>query len=456
VARFLFATIAIPAHTSNPLPIAARLVERGHDVRWYAGRAFHERIAATGARPLPYGRATDFSEGELWEHFPQLKDRSGVAVISRAFADVFIGQAAARVDDLRAILTDEPADAMLSDALMYGVGMTHELGGPPWATFGDGPLPFEEPGVPPFGPGLAPLGGPLGRLRDGVVRASARRVIFRRPQQVYDRTRADLGLPPDPRPAVEASASPYLHLQGCTPGFEYPRRALPGHAHWVGAFRPDPPLGWTPPPWWDEVVGGDRPVVHVSQGSIRPDVTELVVPSLHGLADRDALVVVTTGGPSADEVGRAYAEAHGGSLPANARVAPFIPYDTLLARAAAFVTNGGYSGVTMALHHGVPLVQAGTTEEKSEIAARIAWSGVGVKLGTTRPTPEAVGAAVRTVLAEGSPHRAAAERVAAEMRTHDAARESADLLERLATTGRPVLRADTPAPARAAAPAPVT
>ena len=32
----------------------------------------------------------------------------------------------------------------------------------------------------------------------------------------------------DPRPAVEASASPYLHLQGCTPGFEYPRRALPG------------------------------------------------------------------------------------------------------------------------------------------------------------------------------------------------------------------------------------
>ena len=110
----------------------------------------------------------------------------------------------------------------------------------------------------------------------------------------------------------------------------------------------------------------------------------------------------------------------------------------------------------MALHHGVPLVQAGTTEEKSEIAARIAWSGVGVKLGTTRPTPEAVGAAVRTVLAEGSPHRAAAERVAAEMRTHDAARESADLLERLATTGRPVLRADTPAPARAAAPAPVT
>jgi UDP:flavonoid glycosyltransferase YjiC (YdhE family) len=262
---------------------------------------------------------------------------------------------------------------------------------------------------------------------------------------VNDRTRAALGLPPDPRPAIEAAASPYLHLQGCTPGFEYPRRALPAHAHWVGAFRPDPPAGWDPPAWWGDVVAGDRPVVHVSQGSLRPDVTELVLPSLRGLADLDALVVVTTGGASADEVARAYAEAYGGPLPGNARVAPFVPYDTLLALASVFVTNGGYSGVTMALHHGVPLVQAGTTEEKSEIAARIAWAGVGVKLGTTRPSAEQVRAGVRTILAEPSPYRAAAERVGAEMRTHDAARESADLLERLAATGRPVTRAEAPA-----------
>ena len=65
--------------------------------------------------------------------------------------------------------------------------------------------------------------------------------------------------------------------------------ALPPHAHWVGAFRPDPPAGWTPPPWWGEVTARDRPVVHVSQGTIRPDVTELIVPALRGLADLDAL-----------------------------------------------------------------------------------------------------------------------------------------------------------------------
>ncbi len=51
--------------------------------------------------------------------------------------------------------------------------------------------------------------------------------------------------------------------------------------------------------------------------------------------------------------------------------------------ASAVVTNGGYTGVTLALSHGVPLLQAGTTEEKSEIGARIRWTGVGLALRTT-------------------------------------------------------------------------
>lgn len=53
-----------------------------------------------------------------------------------------------------------------------------------------------------------------------------------------------------------------------------------------------------------------------------------------------------------------------------------------------------------ALEHGVPLVVAGMTEDKAEVTARVQWSGVGVNLRTNRPTPEAVGAAVRRVLAD--------------------------------------------------------
>jgi len=435
MARFLFASIPVPAHTSNPLPIAARLVERGHEVVWYAGAAFHDRIAATGARPVPYVEAHDFSGGDLFDHFPQYAGKGGARVIGAVFAEIFVGHAPQRVADLQRVLAEHPCDAVLCDGLMYGVGMLHELGGPPWATFGDGPLGYPEPDTPPFGPGLLPMAGPVGRLRNRLVATVARRVIFADAQRVHDRVRADLGLPPG-GDVLDASFSPLLHLQASTPAFEYPRTSLPPNVHWVGALRPDP-VDWAEPAWWPDVTASSRPVVHVTQGSLRADMTELVVPALRALADDDVLVVVPSGAASPAEVEAAY----GGRLPANARVVPFVPYDELLSRASVFVTNGGWSGLTLALHHGVPIVQAGTTEEKAENGARVQWSGAGLRLGTTRPSPAAVRDAVRRVLREPR-FGAAAARVRAELVTHDAARESADLLLELARNRQTLARTD--------------
>jgi UDP:flavonoid glycosyltransferase YjiC (YdhE family) len=274
--------------------------------------------------------------------------------------------------------------------------------------------------------------GPLSRLRNHAVREASRRWVFAEAKVRHDRLRRELGLPPDPRDLLEASVSPLLHLQGCTPSFEYPVPDLPPTVHWVGALRPDP-SAWVQPPWWEELRATNRPVVHVTQGSIRHDMGELVVPALQALAHDDVLVVVTTGGPSARDVEAAL----GAPLPANACVAEFVPYDLLLPHVDVCVTNGGYTGVTTALHHGVPLVQAGSTEEKAEIGARVRWSGVGRRIRATRPGTHRLGAAVRGVLADPA-LRAAAERLGREMRRHDAAEESADLLERLARTGAPV------------------
>ncbi len=141
LSTFLFASIPVPAHTCNPLPFAARLVERGHRVLWYAGAVFHPQIAAIGAEPLPYRRAEDFGGRDLTAHWPEYQQLSPIQTIRRAFADVFVGHAAERVADLQEILAGTRVDAMLCDGLMIGVGMTSELTGVPWATFGDGPMP---------------------------------------------------------------------------------------------------------------------------------------------------------------------------------------------------------------------------------------------------------------------------------------------------------------------------
>jgi len=75
-----------------------------------------------------------------------------------------------------------------------------------------------------------------------------------------------------------------------------------------------------------------------------------------------------------------------------------LPFEWLLPRVDVLVTNGGYGSVNQAMSFGIPLVTAGLTEDKADVNARVAWSGVGLNLATNEPTREALRDAVRTVL----------------------------------------------------------
>ena len=46
------------------------------------------------------------------------------------------------------------------------------------------------------------------------------------------------------------------------------------------------------------------------------------------------------------------------------------------------------------------MVVAGTTEDKKEVTAHVGWSGVGINLRTSRPSPDAIAEAVQSVLNE--------------------------------------------------------
>jgi UDP:flavonoid glycosyltransferase YjiC (YdhE family) len=436
MATFLLTSIPIQAHTTNPHPFAARLVERGHRVLQYAGATFHDQIRAVGVEPVPYRRAEDFSAVDLAERWPDIMGSTGPAAIRRAFAEIFVGMAGERTADIVEIVENNGVDAILADGIVFGGRLAAELTGVPWATFGDGPLPYMEPDTPPFGPALRYRPDAVGRLRNRVVAAVGTRLIFGPAQQRYDQLRTELGLPTGLR-VVDSMESPMLHLQGCTPGFEYPRRSVPAHMHYVGALGPYPAVAWTPPSWWPELIADPRPLVVVSQGSLRADPTELIVPAVRALADLDVQVLVTTGRASCEQV----AVALGGTVPGNVRLLRFAPYDEVFRHADVFVTNGGYTGVTLALSHGVALVQAGMTEEKPEIGRRVDYAGCGIDLRTSRPKPDAVRGAVQRVLGEPS-FRAAAGAIQREMSAHDAGLEGARLLEQLAASRSPVLRTD--------------
>jgi len=93
----------------------------------------------------------------------------------------------------------------------------------------------------------------------------------------------------------------------------------------------------------------------------------------------------------------------------------------------------------IALANGIPIVSAGTTEDKAEVGGRIAYTGVGVDLKTNRPTEEQIHRAVFSVLRDPR-YRERAQAIQHDFATHNAPLEAAQLIEQLAATKTPVIR----------------
>ena len=85
-----------------------------------------------------------------------------------------------RADLERAIDAFRP-DVLIVDTNAYGGAVAAEASGLPWALSFPSLIPFPGKGIPPYGLGLAPMRGPLGRLRDKrPLRARPARVRARR------------------------------------------------------------------------------------------------------------------------------------------------------------------------------------------------------------------------------------------------------------------------------------
>jgi MGT family glycosyltransferase len=251
----------------------------------------------------------------------------------------------------------------------------------------------------------------------------------------HRRVRKQVGLG-RPSASLLAGISPLLHLQNGVAELEYPRSDLPSQVHFAGALvdgpsAPDDNL----PAWWDEVVKGAVPVVHVTQGTIADaDLEELVLPTIRALAGENCLVVAGTGRTDPETLG---------DLPPNVHAVTFISHDLLLPHTSVMVTNGGFGAVQKALSTGVPLVVAGATEDKPEVAARIEWAGAGINLRTGKPTEEQIRNAVLEVLGNAEIRQNVQILRSAYARANSSS-PTVHLINQLATTGRRVNRTDHP------------
>jgi MGT family glycosyltransferase len=425
MAKFLICTISVIGHVSPALPIARKLVDRGHQVYWYTGSEFQAKVESTGAHFIP---AVNISPEWMAKWMARRNALQGVAQLKFDLKYGFIDAAVRQFKDLTEILRDFPADVMLADFCFLGAAWIHEQGGPPWAGFSVSALAFSSRDTAPFGLGMKPDASAFGQFRNRGLNWLTDRVIFREVTAYMNQVRADLGLAPS-QTSFFNIISPFLHLVGSVPEFEYPRRDLPNQVHFVGSLLGNIATEFTLPDWWEELKG-DPPVVHVTQGTITTDPKRLIIPTLQALASEDVLVVATIFDRSLESL-------LPDGIPANARIASFIPHPQLLPHVDVMITNGGFNGVQMALANGVPLIGAGKSEDKPEICARIEWMGVGIDLKTDKPTPEQIRSAVGKILADRS-YQKRAQDMQKIISEYDAPSIAATLLEQLAITQQSV------------------
>ena len=404
--RLLLGAFGDPGHAFPMLALGARLADRGHDVTLQTWRHWRGFVEAAGMT---------FAPAPEYDVFPTR------ARPLKPYAAVVRG-----AREARPLVAELRPDAIVADILTLAPALSGELEGVPVATLVPHVFPPGAPGFPPYS-----LGARLPRTAAG--RRWWRRLEpalvggLRQGREQLNGTRERLGL--RPLRWEHGGISRQLCLVATLPQLEYPR-AWPEWTRVVG------PLMWEPPAEEVEPPPGDDPLVLVAPSTSQDRRQRLLRATLEGLADLPVRVLAATNrrGQSLPDV----------AVPPNARVVDWLSYARTMPSCDVVVCHGGHGTVVRALSSGCAVVACPAAGDMNENAARVDWTGAGVRLPGRFCSPRGVRLAVQRALADPT-IRARAREIAAWTATHDAPTTAATEIEAFAARHEHTFR---PSPAR--------
>lgn len=432
--NIILAATPAAGHVNPMLSVARLLLENGHSVRLLSGACVREMVERKGVRFCELPEGANFKSLDLDQEFPERKHiPAGPPQLAFDFENFFLKPIPAQFAGLKQLLAEEPADLIINDVL-FGGALPFLTGNypdrPMIAGLGCTILPMQREDGLPFGPGLPFATTDETRAQYAMI---AKEIYEKLLDPITARANGilvDLGSKPLPEgmPYFDALIKmPEWYLQPSVPGLDFPRAQLPATLEFIGAL-PAPAGAPVPQHIKNALADKDakgKKVVLVTQGTVaNHDLGQVVAPAIQALADRDdVLVLATAGGRKASDIP--------GEVPSNCITADYLPLDRLMPHVDLLVTNGGYGTVSQALQVGVPVIVAGATEDKPEVAARVEHAGVGLNMRTGTPSVEQLRAAVDEALASETLKFRATE-MASEFGQYDAAAGVLGLVEKAA------------------------
>jgi MGT family glycosyltransferase len=389
---YLFALVDGGGTVPPELGTVRRLVDRGHHVTVLAEDSMATDVAATRATYVPWttapNRASRLPQDDPYRDW---ECKTPFKLMDRLLDKQFAGPAGAYAADTTAAIERTRPDLVVCSMFAVGAMFAAEAADVPYDVLLCNCYLLPAPGMPPFGLGLKPAAGPLGRLRDGAMTRLSTR-LWSKGLPALNGVRADHGLEP-----IEDFFHPFRQARRVlvltSSDFDFPAE-LPDNARYVGPVLDDPE--WAAGEW--SAPAGEEPLVLVGLSSTFQDQVGTLQRIVSALAALPVRAIVTTG-PAIDPTEL--------DAPDRIRVVPSAPHSEVLQHADAIITHGGHGTVARALAAGVPLVVMHHGRDQADNAVRVTTRGAGIAVSRSAK-PAKIAAAVRQVLDDPS-FRAGAE-----------------------------------------------
>ncbi|MDR2895116.1 MAG: hypothetical protein LBV30_00455 [Propionibacteriaceae bacterium] len=376
MSRILMINVPFAGHTNPTLPLAAALVEAGHQVTYINAEHFREPIESTGIRFVPYADwPADLTREEEGHR------------CFRAIWDTALG------------LT-ESFDLLIYEMFFYpGMNLAERLGLPAVRLFAQ-PAWCQHPTF-----------GQLVRTHYNCARVE---------RTVMDRSTArHLGVDHSTLMKTIAASHPALNVVFVPEFFQVDRAGLgdefvfsaPDIGATASAISADPAFDDL------DLAALPHPRLYISLGSLLEKVT-FHRQFIKALADWPGSVILN--------IGRAD-RARLGVVPDHIKPFAFVPQLTALEWADVFLTHAGMNSVNEAMALGVPMVTLPIVNDEVSNAEQVIGLGVGVSGGRRRINGRALRQAVDQVLAD----QAMAARSAALSREYAAAQHLDQVIARI-------------------------
>ncbi|EHB54923.1 glycosyl transferase family protein [Mycolicibacterium rhodesiae JS60] len=401
----------ILAYTSpalgHMLPISSLLTElasRGHRIHLRTLSTAVEMATQFGFEASAIDPRIEAIELDDWQAAnPRSALRLGVQAFGR--------RAGYEVADLAGAVAEFGPDALVIDVNCWGALSAAEAGPIPWTCFTPYTPALRSPGVPPFGLGLRPLPGILGRARDAAVEAVVTRSLERIMLPPINSVRHGVGLAPVDSMDEFLRRAPFTLVASGKP-FQYPQTQWGPGVQMIGpcVFDPQPEAA---PDWLTAI---ERPIVLVTTSSEKQDDVVLVQTAIAALAGEPVHVVATMPAGGADEV----------AAGPHVTVCEFISHSRVLERAVCAVTHGGMGATQKALAFGVPVCVVPFGRDQLEVARRVQVARCGTRLAAGKLSPPRL----RRKIRQAMEMTAGVEKVAEGFVNTGGAPRGADLVER--------------------------